>query len=892
VPPETERPRLEPGASIGPYRVETLVGSGGMGEVYRARDTRLDRSVAMKVLPARVASDAGLRQRLEREAKALAALSHPHICPVYDVGHQDGVDYLVMEYLEGETLARRLMKGPLPLGQALRCGIEIADALDKAHGRGIVHRDLKPGNIMLTKGGTKLLDFGLAKLRLPPLPPGPEDGTATVQPPLTDRGSIVGTLHYMGPEQLSGAETDARSDIFAFGAVLYEMVTGRKAFDGKSQASVMAAILHHEPAVVSTLQPTSPPALDHLIHTCLEKDPEERWQSAHDMKRELAWIAGATGQVSSVGLPAAGATSRSRSAWVLTTLAVMAAVALAAVLPRTSETPRVVRFSIYPPPDVMFTIYGTSGSPQMAISPDGRQLAFVASRAGARPQVWLRTLDALTALALPGTEDASFPFWSPDSQSIGFFAERKLKRIEASGARLQSLCDAPNNRGGAWSRDGTIVFAPTSTDPLHRVPASGGVATPLAGLDVSRQERSQRFPSLLPDGRRFLYLSRGEEMSINLGTIGTKPTKRVRSAGLSAAFVPPGHVLFVRDRSLMAQSFDLRSEGLTGEPTAIAEPVGGSTVYHAAFSASETGVLAYASRIAPTGRLTWFDRAGRRREPVGPPDDYISFQLSPDQRRVAVSRADDQLDTTDLWLLDVARNVPLRFSHHPLTDASPIWSPDGSRIVFRSDRTATDELYIKAIEGEAQEEALPASALQKFPTDWSPDGRIITYHSPNETGWDLWTVSLSDRKPTPFLRTQFTEIQGRLSPGGRWMAYASDESGVMEVYVRSFPAAGDQTRVSSGGGAEPQWRADGKELFYMASDRRLMSVHVNAGPRFEAGAPMPLFETRIPVFSTPYRNNTYAATADGQRFLVNTMVDEAPPTPINIILNWPLLLSQ
>jgi Tol biopolymer transport system component len=887
--------RLGRGAALGPYRIEGLVGAGGMGEVYRARDERLARDVAVKVLASHVASEPQWKQRFEREARALAALSHPHICPVFDVGRQEGIDYLVMEFLEGETLADRLAKGALPLPQALRHAVEVADALDKAHRQGVVHRDLKPGNVMLTRSGAKLLDFGLARLRAAHFV-----DTAGSAPPvpsanLTGEGRILGTLQYMAPEQIEGREADARTDIFAFGATLYEMATGRKAFEGKSQASIAAAILEHQPVPPSALQPAAPAALDRLLAVCLAKDPEERWQSAGDLRRELAWIGEAGAQASAPARAGVRRERRGRTAWAVAAVAGAIAIGMgAAAFRRQQAIPRAVRFSVPPPPNADFTVYGTSGSPQLAVSPDGRYVTFVASRPAARSQLWLRALDSLSAVALPGTEDASFPFWSPDSQSIGFFAEGKLKRIQASGGGIQTLCDAPNNRGGAWGGGGFIVFAPNPTDPIHRVPASGGVPTPITALDPSGQQTSHRFPSLLGDGGGLLYLAReGGQRAIYARSGEATEAKRVLSAGLSAAYVPPGYLFFVRERSLMAQPFDTSALQLKGEPTAIAAPVGGSTVYHAAFSASANGVLAYASRIALTGQLTWFDRGGTPRGTVGPPADYMGFQVSPDQKQVALTLTDEAQDSTDLWLLDLARDVPLRVTHDPRTDASACWSPDGRRLAFRSDRLGTDDLYVRAAGSAGEDEPLFLSAaLQKFPTDWSADGGFITYHSPGATGWDLWTFSVTRRSNTPFLRTQFNEIHGRLSPDGRWMAYASDESGVMEVYVRSFPAAQDPVRVSKGGGSEPHWRADGGELFFMAPDRSLMAVRVEAGSRFRPGPPTLLFQTRVPGFSTPYRNNTYAASADGQRFLVNTTVSDGPSTAINVILDWPALLRK
>ncbi|MGH9363953.1 MAG: protein kinase domain-containing protein, partial [Thermoanaerobaculia bacterium] len=543
---------LSAGFRLGPYEVLAPLGAGGMGEVYKAKDTRLERTVAIKVLPAHLSSSEEMRQRFEREARAISQLSHPHICALYDVGSHEGTEYLVMEYLEGETLATRLAKGSLPLDQTLSCGIQIADALDKAHRQGIVHRDLKPGNVMLTKSGVKLLDFGLAKLRQAESEPVASRLSAlgTEGTPLTAEGTLLGTLQYMAPEQLEAKEADARTDIFAFGATLYEMATGRKAFSGTSQASLISAIMTAEPALISTIQPMTPPALDRMVKTCLAKDPDERWQNAHDLMRELRWIAELGSQAGVPGPVVARRKSRERFSWGLTAVTLL--VALAAVAAAVRYAHRAAMLAR--PMRSSMVLPEKSALRAAAISPDGTRVVFVARDSSGRNLLWIRPLDSLAVQPLPGTENPSFPFWSPDSRFIGFFADGKLKKIDASGGPPQTLCDAPVNRGGTWNREGVILFAPVSDGPIYRVSASGGLPTPVTRLDPSRGETSHRWPFFLPDGQHFLYLVASfggpkEKTGIYVGSLDSKEEKFLLPANSSVAYAPPGYLLFFRERN-------------------------------------------------------------------------------------------------------------------------------------------------------------------------------------------------------------------------------------------------------------------------------------------------------------------------------------------------------
>ena len=885
---------LVPGTRLGPYEVLGPLGAGGMGEVYRARDTRLDRTVALKVLPSAIAADPILRQRLEREARAISTLDHPHICSLYDVGHDNGVDFLVMQYLEGETLAERLLHGPLSIELTLRYAIEIATALDAAHRQGIIHRDLKPANIMLTKSGAKLLDFGVAKVNA-------RDGSiddGLTRDSLTREGTILGTVAYMSPEQLQGAEADARSDIFGFGAVVYEMLTGRRAVDGPSPADLIAAILQTDPQPISTLQPKTPPLLEWVVQGCLKKDPNERWQAAHDVRLLLNRVGHKAVTDGDAGATTAGRT-RERLAWTLATAAILGMLALGYMWSgRSSDTGLPVRFHVAPPDKGAFVgPIATVPVAQLALSPDGRQLTFVASTAGSPGELWIRDLDAVAARPLAGTTDAAYPFWSPDSQSIGFFAQGKLKKVAVSGGAPQVLCDAPNPRGGTWNRDGVIVFSFSNSAELNRVSASGGTRTPVTKLEPSRQEVSHRWPQFLPDNQHIIYRVRSvdrQHEGIYVTSLEPGPSRRLLDSAWSAAYAAPGYLLFLTEGTLMAQRFDATNLRLEGEPSRIADGVGGSTTDYAAFSVSDTGVLAHGGRTTLPTQLVWFDRNGRNMGSVTPPGEYASFSLSRDQRRLAFALVDPERYQTDIWLMDLARGTSSRFTAAAGLDTHPVWSPGDSRIVFRSQRAGVLDLFEKNSNGAHAEEKLPTPGWDKVPTDWSADGRFIVYHQQAdaaESRYDLWVVPMRERKSVPFLQTEFTEMQGSLSPNGRFIAYTSDQSGRFEVYAQTFADQTGRWQISANGGSEPTWRRDGKELFYMAADRQLMSVQVDTNGTFDAGVPRALFGTRIPALSTPYRTN-YVPAADGQRFLLNTIVEGTSAPPITVVLDWMTALKK
>ncbi len=716
---------LTAGTRLGPYEIATMLGAGGMGEVYAARDTRLNRTVAIKVLPPHVASDPELRQRLEREARSIAALNHPHICVLHDVGHDSGTDFLVMEHLQGETLADRLKKGPLPLDQALRYAIEISDALDKAHRQGIVHRDLKPANIMITPAGVKLLDFGLAKAQVQVVTPAGLSQAPTGNVELTAHGTVLGTIQYMAPEQLEGREADARSDIFALGAVLYEMVTGRKAFEGKSQASLMASILEREPRSISELQPLSPPALEHVIQGCLAKAPEDRWQTAHDVMKQLKWIAAGGSQVGTVA--AVSPQRRGRLSWIvaagLATVLVAAALAALRYL-RTPEQSEQTRFSVSTP----FTPNPTL----LSASPDGRHIAFVAQSSPDAPtQLFVRPLDSVEARPLPGTEQAGPPFWSPDSRHIGFVAQGKLKRIDIAGGSPQNISDVTTFAGGTWNDDGVIVFA-VGLGTLKRVSASGGEPVDVTTLDQASGETIQAWPFFLPDGRHFLYLggsgAGSESRAIYVGSLDSKERVHVLKASSMPVFALPGYLLFHRDGTLMAQPFDDKKFTVSGDPIRLADGLASiPQVGRAAFSTSNTGVLLYRTGEAfVETQLTWYDRNGK---PLGrvdvPQGQYRGLSLSPDNKRLAVHRHEEPAGG-DVWVLDQERGTftRLTFTGHNI---APMWSRDGNLITFSSDRDAGPmNIYQKSSSGAGNDEPVLKSDVPKFPEDWAPDGQSIS----------------------------------------------------------------------------------------------------------------------------------------------------------------------
>ena len=853
--------RISPGSRLGPYEIVSLVGAGGMGEVYRARDTRLNRTVAIKFPKMQFS------ERFRREALSVAALNHANICTLYDIGP----DYLVMEYVEG-----RPPKGPLPETEAVRIGIEIAAALDAAHRQGIVHRDLKPGNILVSRSGVKLLDFGLAKLHAA----GPQAvSEATLTNPLTRDGAVLGTPQYMAPEQVEGKPVDARTDIFAFGCVLYEMLTGRRAFEGESRASVAAAILAGEPPRIRELQPTTSPALERVVATCLAKDPDDRWQSARDLQHALQGVR------ESAGVPAAGR-SHAQAGWIAAGLLLIAAAALGYLaFRRAPEALRPIRFSILAPENT------TLAEPR--VSPDGERIAIDVVPTIGRRQVYVRSLNSPELVAVQGTEGATDTFWSPDSRNIGFFADGRLKRVDLAGGQPQTLCAIADVTYADWNRDDVILLGGRRRG-LMRVPVQGGAPEVVTTLDARKREVDHFGPVFLPDGKHFVYVARQaqDRLQAKWGSLDGKESGElpIQSALLQCA--PPGYLLFPREGALFAQKLDLRSMKLAGAPWMVGGPVQELANQANQFSASENGVLAWITAATRTvSELVWFDASGRRAGAVGPPADYGSPALAPDGGRLAVDIYDPSTKTRDIWIFDLNRGSRTRFTFDPGDDMDPVWSPDGSRVAWTSDRKGVRDLYVKSASGTGQDEPLLVSSLPKRTEDWSRDGGYLIFNQPVEEGpvfsiFALPMIPGAERKPFPVVTTEFRQRQGQLSPDSKFLAYISSPSSrQLEVYVQPFPSSGGRWQVSPSGGTEPQWKADGKELYYV-SGNKLLAVPVKTdGARFEAGVPRVLFEARF--VDTPGRRNRYVAARDG-RFLVNTVPEETQTerSSISVVVNW------
>jgi len=887
---------LTAGSRLGPYEIVAPLGAGGMGEVYRARDTRLDRTVAVKVLPTHLSSSPESRQRFEREAKTISQLSHPHICALHDVGREGDIEYLVMEYLEGETLADRLLMGPLPLEQTLRYGIEIADALDKAHRQGIVHRDLKPGNVMITKSGVKLLDFGLAKAIAPAVLQSSLTALPT-QAGLTQEGTILGTFQYMAPEQLEGKEADARTDIFTLGSVLHEMATGQKSFSGATQASLISSILRDEPRPISSVHPMSPAAFDHVVKKCLAKDPEDRWQSAHDVASELTWIREGGSAVGIAAPVGARRRSRSRLARVAAVVVLLTLGAAAGSLFRPRPAPgRAVRMSIVAPPELT-----VSAEPsEIAVSPDGSTIAFVATDSNGLRRIWLRSLDSLSPQSLAGTEGARTPFWSPDGRFIAFFADSKLKKTSRDGGVPVTLADAPSARGGSWGSAKEIVFAASSGGPLLRVDENGGATS--AASELGKGEASHRFPSFLPDGRRFLYVSlpqlRPGELPIRLGSLDgvPRPGPEVAAGSGAAVFAAPGYILYGRRDAVVAQPFDPKRWRVTGSPVTLREVLNvvGSAGGVPAVSVSANGVLVQTPSGLADSRLVWLNRKGEIIGSVSaPPAAWGSPAVSPDGTRVLLVRPSSE--RWDIWQVDLARGgaTPMTFENN--LNFAPTWSPDGRRFAFASGG-GNRSIYLRDASGAGSAELLAQlTGLFNNTTDWSRDGTtLILRRLDPATGEDIWILPASgDRKPIPFLKTKFNEQDGRLSPDGRWIAYRSDESGRMELYVQPFPAGGARVRVSTEGAGELEgfqqnlvWTTDGRELIFLGGDGvTVMVAPIPAGVTVKVGTPRALF--KLPPGTTGW-----IPTPDGSRFFTCLTVPGTVASTARVVIGWTAELEK
>jgi serine/threonine protein kinase len=884
---------LSAGSRLGPYEVLAPLGAGGMGEVYRARDTRLGREVAVKVLPEALSSDRDRLTRFEQEARSASALNHPNIVVVHDVGRSDSLSYIAMELVSGRSLREMMAAGPLPVRQILSMATQISEGLACAHAGGIAHRDLKPENVMVTDDGfVKILDFGLAKLAIPDAAALSSAPTAAFESPETRSGLILGTVGYMSPEQAAGRAVDYRSDQFSFGSILYEMATGRRAFQKESTAQTLAAIIEEEPEPVASVRPEVPPPLAWVIERCLAKSPAGRYESTRDLARELSNL---KERISSIGQPAAvrspGRRARKSTAmfgWVAAGLMLAALVASQLRTPRAPAAPetRSIQFSVEGPEGASF--HSGEILTKTAISPDGRSLALVAF-SGGRSRLYLRSLDSLTPRALTGTEDAQSPFWSPDGRFLGFVAAGKLKKIDTGGGPPQTLCEVSFEGTGTWNREGVILFAEAAPgrEGIHRVPADGGRPKRVTAPDVSRNERFHFWPYFLPDGRHFLYVAivvgkGGAGHEIRIGSLDSKEMSPLGRIASRIQYSPPGFLLFVQEGSLLARPFDPKSQRWTGE----ARPVADRLHYffgpaNAGFSVSDNGVLAYERGSAPS-RLAWLGRDGREISTVATLEEVDDLRLSPEGLRVAIGVNDPRTGSSDIWVYDLTRNTSTRLTAEPTQEDRPVWTADGSRLVFHSDRNGPHDLFEIPAAGGAVRPFLERPGVQ-MAEDVSPDA-LLYGHSDRATGEDIWILPLSgERKPQPFLKTRFNESGARFSPDGRWIAYDSDESGSVEVYVSPREGGGARTRVSTAGGFWPRWRRDGRELFYCAPGRRMMAASVQAGPGFEADPARELFRVESTLLD-------YDVSADGRRFLVSSAL-KPPGPPITVIVNWPAQLA-
>jgi eukaryotic-like serine/threonine-protein kinase len=898
---------LAAGTRLGPYEIMAPLGAGGMGEVYRARDTRLDRTVALKVLPASLAADPQFRQRFDREARAISSLDHPHICVLHDVGHADGIDFLVMQYLEGETLAARLARGPLPLAEALRHGIEIAGALDKAHRAGIFHRDLKPGNVMLTKAGARLLDFGLAKLTAVETVPPAHTVAPTATSPLTGQGTILGTLQYMAPEQLEGRETDARSDLFSFGTILYEMVTGATAFGGASQASLIAAILEHEPAPMSARAPLTPPALERVVRKCLAKDPDARWQSARDLGDELAWIAQGSGVLSNVpAVPLRKAWRRHAVPLLLLTVLVAIAAAgrswMGSREPAGAGGPRYLDIGM--PPDVQLEAGG------IAVSPDGGTIVFSAAPLQRPPdggtpvalarRLYVRHLDAPGATPLAGTEGAFAPFFSPDGRSVAYFTDSALFRVSLLGGNPERLASMPPvTQGGAWGADDLIVFSPTQHSQLHQVPARGGAASPLN--PSAPADQAELWPAFLPDGRHVLFTIRRDtalhrdEVDVAVQNVRTGERRLLVRGGGYARYAPSGHLLFVRGGTLLAVPFDPARLDVTGDPLPIAEGVAVDRWLGGAHVAVSKATLLYMTgRFDEARRRAVFvDREGQPAAGPGMVESALAApRISPSGESIVFNATTPEGDS-EIFVADARRGRLVRLSTDPADNFNPIWSHDGRHVIYSSFGTGQlPKLMWRPADGSGTSEPLVPGDGVQFAGSVSPSG-ILAYSLAvtDGRGTNIWTIPLTgpDRVARPLVESLHADYGPEFSPDGRWIAYVSTESGAQEVYVIPFPGPGGKRRISSEGGMSPAWSRDGTELYYQSSDR-MMVVAVSGGPD-PFGEPRVLFRG---TFVTGGREDDPRAydVHDGRFLMIQRQAAQGAAPSFHVVLDWVAALSR
>jgi eukaryotic-like serine/threonine-protein kinase len=887
---------LTSGARLGPYEIVAPLGAGGMGEVYRARDTRLGRDVAVKVLPQHLSANPEVRARFEREAKTVSSLSHPNICTLHDVGREGDTDYLVMELVDGETLAQRLSRGALPVAEVLRLGSQIADALDRAHRAGVVHRDLKPANVMLTKNGAKLMDFGLARATGLASPSGSGVSMAgltqspTMAQPLTTEGTIVGTFQYMSPEQLEGKDADTRSDIWALGCVIYEMATGRRAFDGRSQASLISSIMSSEPPAISQVAAMVPPALDDLVRTCLAKDPDERWQSAGDLRRELQRIQGGSSSGTPVPMaPRRGAPGGASLGWIAA-----GAIALAAVVyvigpwSARREPTRQLVFTVGAPEK-----FAMSTPAEAELSPDGRSLVFTASDTTGTTYLVVRMLASLDARVIPGTQNSAQPFWSPDSRSLGYFSDGKLRRVSLDGGAPTVLCDAPDSRGGSWSKYDVIVFAPSNLGPLMRVPAKGGAPIPVTKIDASRHEKGHRYPQFLPDGKHFLFVAiTGQEpVSTYAGSVGGGTAVEVCRGGSEGRFAPPGYLLFldsgvnVAKRRLLARRFDARTLKTADDAQLILDRVDSDNFGFANVTSDATHDLVVQQWADPRLEAEWSDRSGHLLGPAVAELDGTFISLSTDGTRLAYAGNDPR----DLYALELKSGVITRLTFENRLIESPIWSYDGRRIAFaRINGSSGWEARVKSADGSEPDSLLfHAPGLFTFPQSWSRDGRwLVVLGSDSSGDYDLWRIPMAGQgAPELYQRTPGQEQSAAISPDGNWIAYVVNENGANSLFVQSFPTPGSKYQVTTENPVAADWSERGDELIVLDQNGVPSSISMSTTAGFHQGASHRLFVPPPGKFVRDY------VPANG-RFLLAHLKDRTSRSLLHVIVNWPELVEK
>jgi eukaryotic-like serine/threonine-protein kinase len=886
------------GTHVSHYRITAKLGEGGMGEVWRATDEDLRREVALKLLPGDFAADPDRHARFEREAKVLASLNHPHIATLYGLERVGDRHALAMELVEGEDLARRIERGPIPVEEALGIALQVAQALEAAHEKGIVHRDIKPANIKVRPDGTvKVLDFGLAKAWEAEISAASPLMSPTITHPQTRAGLILGTAAYMAPEQAAGAATDGRADIWAFGVVLYEMLTGHRLFEGETVSHVLASVLKDEPSWEG-LPPGVPQRVLELLQRCLRKKPKARLQSIGDARIVLEEVL-ADPNAFSAAPPAAPVVQpapvpalwRTALPWGIAGLAVVAAAGVAVVARRPPPALRIVRFQITTPETLTDV-----DTPK--ISPDGREIAFDATDDKGVTQVWLRSLDDLEPHPLSGTEGSTRPFWSPDSRYLGFIAGGKLKKVPIAGGPPQTLADTPTGSDGSWGSSGVILFDGQSNDPIRRVSAAGGTPQPAVSTDPEHGSTQVAWPDFLPDGRHFLYTVDGRkpgERYLMAGSIdGKEQPRRLVDVGSLARYAPPGYLLYVREDSLLAQPFDAAALKTTGEAVPLAEHLGPTSVGLADFSASDNGTVVYRSGFTARRRLVWVDRSGKTVGDADQPAVYRDSALSPDGHTLAMTIDDPRSGNRDIWLRDLERSVTSRFTFDPAEDSNAVFSPDGRTIVFSSTRAGgSPDLYEKSTSGSGQATLLLKAGETLLAQEWSRDGRWLAVNRLGaKTGWDIWGLAMAGPekgKLVPVVQGPFIELRPSFSPDGNWIAYQSNESGRAEIYVRPFPGPGGKWQVSSSGGSEPVWSGDGREIYYVSAASKLVSVPVTAAATFAAGQPKELFDVRLQPIQI---RNRWLANREDTRFLFLEPEGAARALPMTVVLNWPEALKS